>query len=80
MHPPLHKPHPHCQAVVDALTACHVDHEYAKFWGKCNKQKAELDACFRAEKELRRKANMEKGLETKKLMERIRNLHTSKEP
>ena len=35
-----------------------------KFFGACNDAKAELDKCFRAEKEAKRKLNLVKARET----------------
>lgn len=61
MHPPLHRPHPECEAFVEALTKCHKDHPYAKFAGVCSNTKAALDICFRAEKHNTRSANIEKA-------------------
>ena len=61
MHPPLGRPHPDCQAVIDALVACHNNFPYAKFAGKCNDEKAAMDICFRAEKEVKRSANASNG-------------------
>ena len=58
MHPPLFKPHPRCEDVVQALVACHETHPYAKFWGECNEFKVALDRCFVEAKEERRRANM----------------------
>ncbi|KAK9805539.1 hypothetical protein WJX72_003945 [[Myrmecia] bisecta] len=53
MHPPLHvHKHPHCKELILALQKCHEDHPYAKFWGKCNQQKWDLDRCFREEKKI----------------------------
>ena len=39
---------------IEALIRCHKENPYAKFWGKCNQVKWELDACFREEKALNR--------------------------
>ena len=50
MHPPLDRPHPDCQDVIDALKACHED-SWKKFTGGCNKAKFDLDKCFKAEKQ-----------------------------
>ncbi|KAM3575014.1 hypothetical protein VYU27_003035 [Nannochloropsis oceanica] len=61
MHPPLHRPHPDCQHVIDALLSCHRQHPLAKFWGACNEEKWALDKCFRVEKEDRRKQNFAKA-------------------
>lgn len=61
MHPPLHRPHPKCEQLVQALIACHDEHPYAKFWGRCNEAKAAMDWCFKEEKEERRRANFVKA-------------------
>ena len=55
MHPPLYRPHPKCAALVDALVECHDANVYGKFWGACNDQKAAMDACFKAEKDEKRR-------------------------
>ena len=39
---------------IEALVTCHSEHAVAKFLGKCNQQKWDLDACFRREKALKR--------------------------
>ena len=39
---------------IEALQQCHSDNKYAKFWGACNQQKWELDACLRKEKTINR--------------------------
>ncbi|CAM9277129.1 unnamed protein product [Choristocarpus tenellus] len=62
MHPPLRKPHPRCQSVIDTLVTCHEENPYGKFWGSCNDAKVALDKCFYDEKEERRRANREKAL------------------
>ena len=59
MHPPLDKPHPSCQAVIEALRLCHEANPRMKFLGSCNDEKAALDQCFRDEKQARRRANRE---------------------
>ena len=61
MHPPLYRPHPKCAALVDALVACHDANVYGKFWGACNDQKAAMDACFKAEKDEKRRENLRKA-------------------
>ena len=50
MHPPLDRPHPDCQAEIDALRNCHDTSSKFKFWA-CNEMKFKLDMCFKAEKE-----------------------------
>jgi hypothetical protein len=47
MHPnlALHK-HPLCKEVIEALNRCHSEHYIAKFWGACNREKADLDVCL----------------------------------
>ncbi|EIE23130.1 hypothetical protein COCSUDRAFT_15576 [Coccomyxa subellipsoidea C-169] len=55
MHPPLHvSKHPYCKKEIEALVGCHSEHALAKFVGKCNQHKWDLDACFRREKALKR--------------------------
>ena len=61
MHPPLYRPHPKCAALVDALVECHDNNVYGKFWGACNDQKAAMDACFKAEKDEKRRENLRKA-------------------
>mmetsp|Transcript_17762 Transcript_17762/g.35052 ORF Transcript_17762/g.35052 Transcript_17762/m.35052 type:complete len:85 (+) Transcript_17762:146-400(+) len=69
MHPPLDRPHPYCQHVIDALRNCHEENPYKKFFGVCNEPKAALDKCFKAEKEVIRKANADKARESRKRFE-----------
>ena len=61
MHPPLFRPHPQCQEEIKALLDCHKNNPWRKFIGECNDIKVQLDQCFRAEKEAKRKANAEAG-------------------
>ena len=62
MHPPLAPAkHPLCLDVIEALQACHACNPLKKLLGVCNQQKWDLDACFRAEKQVKRKANFEKA-------------------
>lgn len=63
MHPPLDRPHPDCQEAIQNLKDCHEEHKFAKFFGKCNQFKADLDKCFRQEKEVKRAANLKKARE-----------------
>jgi hypothetical protein len=66
MHPPLHRPHPSCQDVIDGLTLCHAANPSMKFFGWCNEAKADLDWCFREEKEMIRALNQKNaGKESK---------------
>ena len=50
MHPPLDRPHPDCQGVIDALKKCHNENSKVFFW-RCNKAKYALDNCFKLEKQ-----------------------------
>ena len=50
MHPPLDRPHPDCQAMIDALHQCHAENSKVFFW-RCNKAKGQLDYCLKVEKE-----------------------------
>ncbi|GAV63275.1 Cmc1 domain-containing protein [Cephalotus follicularis] len=62
MHPPLtlHR-HPMCAEIIEQFQKCHVDHPIRKFFGDCTDLKIKLDQCFRQEKALKRKANMEQS-------------------
>mmetsp|Transcript_18805 Transcript_18805/g.24419 ORF Transcript_18805/g.24419 Transcript_18805/m.24419 type:complete len:96 (-) Transcript_18805:180-467(-) len=50
MHPPLHRPHPDCQAAIAALEHCQKNRHWLNVFA-CNKVKSELDQCFRREKQ-----------------------------
>mmetsp|Transcript_6591 Transcript_6591/g.7547 ORF Transcript_6591/g.7547 Transcript_6591/m.7547 type:complete len:82 (+) Transcript_6591:219-464(+) len=65
MHPPLFRPHPLCQEVVDAFLACHEENPYLKFLGACNDRKYALEVCLKQEKVERRRANAEKARQEK---------------
>jgi COX assembly protein 2 len=52
MHPPLDRPHPDCQDVIQALRDCHETKPFWKIWA-CNEIKFSLDRCFKAEKKRR---------------------------
>mmetsp|Transcript_13785 Transcript_13785/g.22813 ORF Transcript_13785/g.22813 Transcript_13785/m.22813 type:complete len:80 (+) Transcript_13785:86-325(+) len=69
MHPPLFRPHPDCQQFVQALTQCHEDNTFTKFFGACNGEKKALDLCFKLEKERIAKKNREENL-TKRVQRR----------
>lgn len=61
MHPPLGRPHPRCQEFIETLNQCHINNNFAKFWGACNDSKAAMDSCFREEKVARAKINRERA-------------------
>jgi COX assembly protein 2 len=61
MHPPLHRPHPNCSHLVQMLIDCHEEHKWGKFLGACNDIKAEMDWCFKEEKEEKRLKNLAKA-------------------
>lgn len=65
MHPPLFKPHPLCQDQIKALVTCHEQNKVLKFLGVCNTPKAELDACFRREKQARRAINAQRATKSR---------------
>eukprot|EP00980_Cylindrotheca_fusiformis_P015294 scaffold4258_cov155-Cylindrotheca_fusiformis.AAC.3 len=67
MHPPLDRPHPDCQEVVDDLRNCHATNSKLKFWA-CNDAKSRLDQCFKEEKQ-RILLEMNKGFEERRLEE-----------
>jgi COX assembly protein 2 len=50
MHPPLDRPHPDCEDVIQALRACHSNN-WKKYTGGCNTIKVALDQCFKFEKD-----------------------------
>ena len=61
MHPPLHRSHPDCQDIIKTLILCHEENKIGKFFGACNDVKAELDWCFKMEKDVIRKENLRKA-------------------
>lgn len=77
MHPPLERPHPDCQDVIKALVTCHEEYKFGKWLGACNQFKAELDWCLRAEKELKRDANLIKARDFDRKFEGKRHLSSS---
>jgi COX assembly protein 2 len=51
MHPPLDRPHPGCEATIQALRECHATAGWRQYLiGACNDTKFALDRCFRDEK------------------------------
>ncbi|CCI10540.1 unnamed protein product [Albugo candida] len=62
MHPPLDRPHPLCQKVIQNLKKCHADNPRRKFIGACNEAKRALDECFRKEKEEKRRQNLRRSV------------------
>ncbi len=46
------------------MTSCEIS--TGKFIGACNDAKAALDKCFKAEKDVKRRLNMERAKETEK--------------
>ena len=70
MHPPLFRPHPKCSDFVDMLVKCHQENSFGKFFGACNEVKAEMDRCFKAEKEEKRRANMQRSREVEERFQR----------
>ena len=73
MHPPLFRPHPLCGDCVQELVKCHENHPMTKFFGACNDAKTNLDNCFRAEKILKRDANLAKAKSDKAAWEEKKN-------
>jgi COX assembly protein 2 len=63
MHPPLFRPHPKCEDVVNRLVICHEYNKFSKFIGACNAEKIALDQCFKEEKEEKRKENLRRARE-----------------
>ncbi|KAI9814321.1 MAG: hypothetical protein M1826_002287 [Phylliscum demangeonii] len=63
MHPHLHTQNNlGCEEVMLALEACHAQGFLHSAWGGCNKAKAKVNACLRAERMERQRTNREKGL------------------
>jgi len=60
MHPPLNRPHPDCNDVIQDLKICHESF-LNKISGQCNTYKFRLDACLKEEKK-RLLAEMNKDL------------------
>ena len=61
MHPPLYQAHPLCREHVEAFAKCHEDNPVLKFLNACGALEAEMNVCFREEKNLRRQLNRERG-------------------
>jgi len=52
---------PMCAEQIVALQSCHRERSLAKFLGACNEVWLTLDQCLKVDKELRRKANMDRS-------------------
>jgi len=54
---------PMCRSQISALEHCHISQSFWRkaFMGACNETRLELDQCLREEKQIRRKANLEKS-------------------
>ena len=65
MHPQLSEHNnPRCIEQIRALKKCHADVGFVgKLTGACNEQKTLLDLCFRAQKKVKRKVNLEAARE-----------------
>ncbi|KAJ2347805.1 Respiratory chain complex assembly or maintenance protein [Coemansia erecta] len=59
MHPALADHlNPGCIELVERLNTCHVEHNWAKFFGKCNALSEALNKCLGQEFEVRRKKQL----------------------
>ncbi|KAJ2137989.1 Respiratory chain complex assembly or maintenance protein [Coemansia sp. RSA 678] len=59
MHPALADHlNPGCVELVEKLNTCHVEHNWAKFFGKCNALSEALNRCLAQEFEVRRKKQL----------------------
>ncbi|KAJ1731637.1 Respiratory chain complex assembly or maintenance protein [Coemansia biformis] len=59
MHPALADHlNPGCVELAEKLSTCHVEHKWAKFFGKCNALSDALNRCLGAEFEVRRKRQL----------------------
>lgn len=72
MHPPLHRPHPSCEAFVKALEKCHAENNFMKFLGACNDAKRAMDVCFRMEKGVKRDKNFQKAKARRELLSKLK--------
>lgn len=45
------------------LVTCHKENSFGKFFGACNEIKAQMDHCFKMEKEEKRRVNMQRSKE-----------------
>ncbi|KAJ2674750.1 Respiratory chain complex assembly or maintenance protein [Coemansia sp. RSA 1085] len=62
MHPALADHlNPGCIELVERLNACHTDHRWAKFLGKCNALSEALNKCLAQEFEVRRKQQLKEA-------------------
>jgi COX assembly mitochondrial protein 2 len=50
MHPPLDRPHPDCNDIINELKQCHITNSFSKYVGRCNDIKFAMDKCLKAEK------------------------------
>ncbi|KAJ1833303.1 Respiratory chain complex assembly or maintenance protein [Coemansia sp. RSA 2711] len=59
MHPALADHlNPGCIELVERLNTCHVEHNWAKFFGKCNALSEALNRCLGEEFEVRRRRQL----------------------
>ena len=73
-----------CGSAVEivGLQRCHRVHWISKFWGVCNEPRAVLDVCLKLDKDVRRKANMERSdwsERSEQLMQRTETILAGKE-
>ncbi|KAJ2161917.1 Respiratory chain complex assembly or maintenance protein [Coemansia sp. RSA 552] len=73
MHPALADHlNPGCIDLVEKLNHCHVEHNWAKFFGKCNALSEALNRCLGAEFEVRRKEQLVKARARQARLDTIR--------
>lgn len=53
--------HPLCAKYMEALVACHKEHNISKWWGACNDAKFALTKCLAEEKTQLRAERQEKA-------------------
>ncbi|CAG8604362.1 1896_t:CDS:2, partial [Paraglomus brasilianum] len=60
-----------CVDIIRRLEECHNEGFFAKYFGKCNKIKLELNKCLGEEFEIRRLKNAQEAREKRKRVEKL---------
>ncbi|XP_076449292.1 COX assembly mitochondrial protein 2 homolog [Babylonia areolata] len=72
MHPDLarHLHTPQCNALIEALQRCHVEHPVKMYMGYCNDMERAMTKCLKRERIDKRRQNM---IKAKEMKEKISN-------